>query len=364
MSVDALTLDFHVAAGDFSLDVDENLLLEGITAVFGPSGSGKSTLLRAVAGFATPERGRIACGNETWFESSNGTDLPPHRRAAGFMFQETCLFPHLDVAGNLAFAERRSRRPHQVQRADIVATLDLESLLHRNVQSLSGGERQRAALARTLLTGPRLLLLDEPLAALDRDRKAEIIPYLEKLPRQFHIPTLYVSHDIDEIAELADHALVLTGGRVQFHGPIVEAIERLDLQTLAGRFDTGVLVTGKVIRHDSDLRVSFLDLNGETLTMPIVPGLSTGETVRLRVRARDVAIAISEPKGISIRNVLAGTLIALRDDADSGFVDALVETRGSRVRARLTRAAVKDLSLVEGMPVYALIKSVSFDRGH
>lgn len=364
MSVEVLTVRVQLAFPGFELDVAENIALTGVTAIFGPSGSGKSTLLRTIAGFETPRRGQVTCGTDTWFDSTAGIDLAPHRRPVGFMFQDTRLFTHLDVAGNLAFAERRRRPAHRrLERADVVTALDLEPLLGRRVDALSGGERQRVALARTLLTGPRVLLLDEPLTALDRERKAEILPYLENLPRRFGIPTLYVSHDVDEIAALADRALVLAGGRTQMHGSIAAAVERLDLQTVAGRFDAGVLIEGRIARHDPRLRATFVDLDGDTLTMPLVGHLPPGDPIRLRIRARDVAIAIRQPDGLSIRNVFAGELASLTADPETGFVDAFVDTRGGRIRARLTRAAVEDLALAPGMPVFALVKSVTFERG-
>jgi len=364
VSAEALSICVQLGFAGFELDVDEDIALDGVTAVFGPSGSGKSTLLRAVAGFEKPRAGRIACGAETWFDAGTSVDLAPHRRPVGFMFQDTRLFDHLDVAGNLAFADERRRRSEPgIARRDVIRALDLEGLLARRVGALSGGERQRVALGRTLLTGPQILLLDEPLTALDRERKAEILPYLESLPRRFGIPTLYVTHDVDEIAQLADRALVLASGRAQMHGSIAEAMERLDLQTVAGRFDAGVLVQGRVSRHDPRLRATFVDLCGDLLTMPLVDHLAPGDPIRLRIRARDVAIAIREPTGLSIRNVFPGRLAALTEDPRTGFVETLVETRGARIRARLTRAAVEDLSLTVGMPVFALVKSVTFERG-
>lgn len=365
MSAESLTVRVTVALGDFELNVDEAIALAGVTAIFGPSGSGKSTLLRTIAGFETPASGCISCTSETWFDSENRVNLPPHIRKAGMMFQDTRLFPHLDVTGNLAFAEKRRRQSHRrIERAAVTNALDLEPLLERRVESLSGGERQRVALGRTLLGDPRLLMLDEPLAGLDRERKAEIIPYLESLPRQFDIPTLYVSHDVDEIAELADRALVLTAGRTALHGTIADAVESLDWQTTTGRYEAGVLVQGVIARHDSRLKATFVDLGGDTLTMPLLERASPGQPIRLRVRARDVAIATRKPEGLSIRNVFPGRLVSISGDDESGFLDVLVETRGGRIRARLTRAAGEELRLEEGMQVFALVKSVTFDRNN
>lgn len=362
MSADTLHLQASLAVAGFSLAVDEQIDLDGVTAVFGPSGSGKSTLLRVIAGFATPSAGRIAFAGQVWFDSREGINLAPHRRPVGFMFQDARLFAHLDVAGNLAFAERRIRRTLPgFERQAVVAALDLEDLLARPVADLSGGERQRVALARTLLSAPRLLLLDEPLAALDRARKAEILPYLETLPRQFRLPTLYVSHDIDEVAGLADHMLVLAGGRVQQHGSAAAVVERLDLQPLAGRYEGGVLLEGRVSGHDERLQLSFVDVGGDRLTLPLLARVTDGDAVRVRIRARDVSIATRRPEGLSIRNVLPGTLTAVDSDARTGVAVASVQLQGAHIRARLTLAAVEELGLEAGMPVYALVKSVSFE---
>jgi molybdate transport system ATP-binding protein len=362
MSAETLAFRLSVAFAGFDLDVDETLELHGVTAVLGPSGSGKSTLLRAIAGFERPAAGRIACGDEVWFDSEAGVNLPAHRRPVGFMFQDARLFSHLDVAGNLGFAVKRRRRQNPVIELEgAVAALDLGPLLARRIGSLSGGERQRVALARTLLAGPRLLLLDEPLASLDRERKTDILPYLENLPK-FNIPTVYVSHDIDEVAWLADRVLVLTGGRVQLHGTADAVLERLDLQPVAGRLEAGVLAEGTVARHDPRLRLTYVDLRGDLLTMPMIERVPPGQRVRLRIRARDVAIATHRPEGLSIRNVLPGTLTDIVEEPETGFAEVFVQLRSTRIRARLTRAATEALRLEKGMAVFALIKSVSFEQ--
>ena len=359
MCADSLHLEIDLAREDFSLRVDERLPATGVTAVFGPSGSGKSTLLRAIAGFETPHAGHIALDGEVWFESETGVDLAPHRRPVGILFQDARLFAHLDVRGNLDFAERRSRDGHASMRMDeLVDALDLDALLARKVENLSGGERQRVALARTLLTRPKLLLLDEPLSALDHERKAEILPYLDRVQERFHLPTLYVSHDIDEVAHIADHVLVLIGGRAHLRGTVLEVFERLDVAMLEGRFEEGVLVEGHIDSHDARLQLTHVSLAGDLLTMPMVAELESGRSVRLRIRARDVALATLKPEAVSIRNILPGKLKELHSDPQSGQVEATVRLRGAEVRARVTRAAVEDLGLEPGMDVFVLIKSV------
>jgi len=364
MSAEELDLRIRIDRPSFDLDVSERLELSGVTAVFGPSGSGKSTLLRAIAGFEKPAPGRIAAGDGVWFDSEKGIDVAPHRRPVGFMFQDARLFAHLDVARNLAYGERRRRgRLEGFDRADVISALDLGPLLARAIDSLSGGERQRVALGRTLLVHPELLLLDEPLSALDRERKADILPYLEAVTERFRIPTFYVSHDIDEVAQLADRVLVLVDGRVSIHGPTAAIVERLDLQPITGRFEAGVLLEGRVVRHDVRLHLTHLDVHGDALTMPMIERIPPGGTIRFRIRARDVALATRRPEGLSIRNVLPGTLTDLVVDPETGIAHALVQLQADRIRARLTQAAVEDLGLETGMSVFALVKSVSFERG-
>jgi len=356
-----LDLSLRVERAAFTLEVEERLEDVGVTAVFGASGSGKTTLLRALAGFERPSRGRIALGDEVWFDREARLDLPPHRRAVGFLFQEGRLFTHLDVAGNLAFGERRRGRG-ALSRRDVVDALDLSPLLARRIPSLSGGERQRVALGRTLLAGPRLLLLDEPLSALDAGRKAEILPFLEEVTRRFRIPTLLVSHDVDEVVRLSDRVLVLGEGQVQDEGPTADVIDRLDLASITGRDEEGVVVEGHVAQHDERLHLTRVDIQGDALTLPLAPRLAPGDPVRLRILARDVAIAVERPRGLSIRNVLPGRVESVRL-APPGAADVTLQLRGSHLRARLTQAAVEELALAEGREVFALVKSVSLDRG-
>ncbi|MCY4041561.1 MAG: molybdenum ABC transporter ATP-binding protein [Gammaproteobacteria bacterium] len=359
MSAEVLRLKIDLKLGDFALSVDEAVSAAGVTAVFGPSGSGKSSLLRAIAGFETPQAGCVSLGSETWFDGERRIAKPPHARPVGFLFQDARLFSHLDVAGNLAFAECRSRSASDSFEAEeLIDILDLAALLNRRVEHLSGGERQRVALARTLLTRPKLLLLDEPLSALDQARKSEILPYLDRAQARFDIPTLYVSHDLDEVAHIADRVLVLAGGQVAMQGGTFEVFERLDLILLDGFDDRGVLVEGRVIDHDARLHVTHVDIGGDVLTMPRAEHLQVGAKVRLRVRARDVAVATRHPDAISIRNVLAGKLIDLKPTDRLAEVDVRIRLQGSEVRATLTQAAVQELALVPGMDVWALVKSV------
>jgi len=357
-----LAVDVRIAFGTFDLDLNHRFALDGITALFGPSGCGKTTLLRIVAGLERNARGRIRFGDETWFDDDARIFVPLHKRGVGYVFQDTRLFPHLSVAGNLRYAARRSAGiASPIDTASVVAALDLAPLLKRWPPSLSGGERQRVAIGRSLLTRPRLLLMDEPLAALDIQRKAEILPYIERLPDTFGVPVIYVTHAIDEVARLAQRMVVLSAGRKFAEGPVAEILERLDLQPMTGRFEAGVLLTARVAGHDPAFRLTRLDLHGQTLDMPMLD-LPVGSEVRLRVRARDVSLAIERPRGISVRNILSGILARIEEEPETAFAETLVDIGGARLRARITRAAVAELSLVPGAPVFALVKSIAFDR--
>ena len=394
-----LEVDVRVAFDGFDLQVEQSIPAAGVTAVFGPSGSGKTTLLRAVLGFEPGARGRIALDGETWLDSGRGVQVPAHRRAVGCTFQDGRLFPHLDVAGNLRYADRRSRQSRAgaarsssvpaggagKRRADpdravaggnapqvdpdraavafdeVVDALDLGPLLGRRPHTLSGGERQRAALGRALLSRPRLLLLDEPLSALDRRRKAEIMPYLLALHPRFGIPTLYVSHAVDEVALLADRVLVLAEGRVQAFGGTVEVLEQLDLAPLTERFRAAAVLEARVDAHDDDYRLTWLDLDGQRLSVPRIEHLAAGESARLLVHARDVSLAVERPSPTSIRNVLSGVLVELQQDEWTAFAEATVDLGSHRLRARITRASAAELGLAVGSPVFALLKSVSLD---
>ncbi len=361
-----LDIDIGVTLDEFQLGVKEKLDAPGITALFGPSGSGKSTLLRVLAGFQSAT-GTVSFNGSVWQDTDSGTFMAPHHRPVGYMFQDARLFPHLSVRGNLDFAARRAARSgsNEAQSAfsmdHVMAAFDLAELVGRRPGTLSGGERQRVALARTLLRRPQLLLLDEPLAALDQERKSEIMPYLDALPGEFDIPTIYVSHSADEVAQLADQMWVLANGRVHAAGATAEIMQRLDIQSVMGRFEAGAVIRARVLDHDQGYHLTGLDFGGQRLTMPMVDRLAAGDQVRLRIRARDVALATTRPEGISIRNVLAGNITEIVEQSGSPFAEARVEVGGQHLRARLTRAAADEMQLATGKPVFALIKSIAFD---
>ena len=357
-----IAFDVHIAFGEFDLQINHSMPVESIIGLFGPSGCGKSTLLRIISGLERNAQGQIRFGGEVWQDTSRGIFVLPHKRCVGYVFQDVRLFPHLTVAGNLRYAEKRSRgADSKIDIEGVVAALDLAPLMTRRPSSLSGGERQRVAIGRTLLTRPRLLLMDEPLAALDIKRKAEILPYIERLPKAFQIPIIYVTHSIDEVARLAERMLVLANGRQVTYGPVTEALERLDLQPIAGRFEAGVILTARVTRHDLTYRLTHLDHQGKEIVMPMAD-VAIGSDVRLRIRARDVALATKAPESISIRNVLPGTVAEIVEEPHTAFAETLVDIGGAKIRARVTRSAIAALALMPGKPVFVLFKSIAFDR--
>ena len=360
MSDDRLSLQLRATRGAFDLDIEAEIPLAGITAIFGPSGSGKTSLLRLIAGLDRPDQGRIAMGGEVWSDSARRTFTPAHQRPVGLVFQDARLFTHLSVAGNLDFAQRRAVRG--VGRFDaetIIEALDLVPLLPRRPASLSGGEAQRVALGRALLTQPRLLLLDEPMAGLDHARRAELLPYLDTTLRQLEIPALYVSHSVEEVVRLADRVLALAQGQCVAMGPAEAVFDQLEIEPLEREFEAGSVLAGTLIGTDERLQLSRVDIGGQVLELPM---LQPGDTVRLRIRARDVAIATLRPQAISIRNVLDGRIVSLTPAEGSPYCDLVVSIGASQIKARLTRASVEALELVPGQAVYALVKSASFDR--
>ena len=355
-----LSVDIRLARPGFGMAVAHEFAAGGITALFGRSGAGKSTLLRVIAGFEPKAQGMVRFGGAVWQDARRF--VAPHRRGVGFVWQDTRLFGHLSVAGNLRYAARRAPDAASVVRGeDVIGALHISPLMERRPATLSGGERQRVAIARALLSGPEVLLLDEPLAALDLKARAAILPLIARLPRAFGLPVIHVTHSVGEVAQLADRMLVLSGGRVIAAGGVAECLGSADILPATGRFEAGVMLEARVIGHDPGLRMSYAALGGHVLDIPGV-SLAEGETVRLRIRARDVSVAVKKPEGLSIRNILPGRVVELAADPGTAFAETLIDIGAGRIRARLTRASVADLGLCEGMEVFALIKSVSFDR--
>ena len=355
-----ITAAFDLAWPGFRLNVDLTLPAKGVTALFGHSGSGKTTLLRCIAGLERAA-GRLIVAGEVWQDEH--TFLPTHRRPLGMVFQEASLFPHLTVRGNLDYGRKRLPKGEPRQSIESIAELlGIGHLLERRPDRLSGGERQRVGIARALLVNPRLLLLDEPLAALDHARKQEILPYLERLRDELAIPMLYVSHAPDEVARLADYLVAIDGGQVRSHGPLAETLARIDLPILLGE-DVGVVLDARLGAIDRDWHLAQVDFPGGQLWTRD-PGLPPGKAVRVRVLARDVSLAIGDSGPSSIQNVLPGVVDSLAADEHPGLLLVRVAVRdalggSSQLVARLTRRSADQLGIAPGLPVRVQVKSVA-----
>lgn len=356
----ALELRLRLARPGFSLDVDLSLPGEGVNAMSGPSGSGKTTLLRCLAGLERANEGFIQVGDEVWEDTTSRRSVPAHRRAIGYVFQQPGLFPHLSVADNLAYGWRRLPAAQRtLDRDSLLRTLGIEHLLERRPGGLSGGERQRVGIARALLRAPRLLLMDEPLASLDNERKGEILPYLERLREQLAIPVVYVSHSMEEIARLADHLVVLERGRVLASGPLNTLLTRLDLP-LAKGLDAGVIIEGVVSGYDPQWRLLHLRVGAGGGTLRVPHGeRPTGSRLRVRVLARDVSLSLDAHSNSSILNRLPAVIGPQADATASGDVLITLDCQGTPLLARLTRYSVDHLGLVPGTVVWAQIKGVA-----
>ena len=352
--MEGIQLRMRVDWPDFQLDVDLALPGRGITALFGHSGSGKTTLLRCIAGLERAPQGLLRVNGETW--QDRDTWLPTHRRPLGYVFQEASLFPHLTVLGNLQYGLSRVKGDcHSLDPAIIL--LGIGHLLDRKPDRLSGGERQRVAIARALAVNPRLLLMDEPLAALDLARKREILPYLERLHDELDIPVVYVSHAPDEVARLADYLVALEGGRVQASGPLQSTLTRLDLPIRLGE-DAGAILEGTVGALDEPWHLVRVDFAGGSLWARN-PGLAMGRKVRVRVLARDVSLAMEKPGPSSIQNLLPAQVDAIADDDHPGLVLVRLLVGESRLVARVTARAVANLGIEPGQMLWAQVKSVA-----
>jgi molybdate transport system ATP-binding protein len=357
-----IAVDVAAVRGSFTLDVKAEFSQSGTTVVLGPSGAGKTTLLRAIAGLEQEARGRVRVGKHYWLDSARGIFLPPHKRALGYVFQDGRLFPHLTVRGNLDYAERRAREEGpRLERKQILEVLIIEKLLDRPSTTLSGGEIQRVALARALLTRPRLLLMDEPLSALDLARRAEALAYIERVPEEFGIPIIYVTHAIEEAARLAKELAVMVDGRLIASGPAQAILARLDLARYLGHFEAGAIVDGVVSGEDRAYGITSVDIGTGMLQVPIL-GLQMGSRLRLRIRARDVAISMTRPEGLSIRNIIPVTVEEIAEEKESAFAELRLLTAQQVLRARITRRSVEELGLRPGRAAYALIKSIAVDR--
>jgi molybdate transport system ATP-binding protein len=349
---------FCVDFSSFKFDIDIHLSADGVTALFGPSGSGKTTVLRCVAGLIRAPAGYLSVNGDIWQDEQRGIFLPTHRRPIGVVFQEASLFPHLSVLDNLQYGMKRAGlTPKEAGLDNVLALLGIEHLLDRGTTLLSGGERQRVAIARALLRRPRLLLMDEPLAALDLKRKSEILPYLERLHDELDIPILYVSHSPDEVARLADYLVLMEEGRVVAQGSLSETMGRIDLASSFAD-DVAVVLTVIVGAHDDD-DITRLDFSGGTITVGRRPDV-LGKKLRCRIHARDVSLSLSRHSDMSIANIFPATVSAIGDTSTLGHV--LIEVilnGGQKLVARITKRSCAQLALRPGLTVWAQVKAVA-----
>ncbi|MGH8177485.1 MAG: molybdenum ABC transporter ATP-binding protein [Steroidobacter sp.] len=347
---------------EFTLDVLIEVADAGVIALFGRSGCGKTTLVNIVAGLLEADDARVEIDGIVLEDAQERVRLPAERRRIGYVFQDARLFPHFDVLGNLRYGERRVRDgAARITLDQVVALLGLQALLSRRVQQLSGGERQRVALGRALMSQPRLLLLDEPLAALDAARREEVLPYLEKLRDELRIPMIYVSHQFEEVLRLATHVVLLEQGRVVAQGAVDVVSLHPRLRAIVGPDAVGAVLLGTVEAADDVTGLAALRVGASVLHVAL-RGIRTGVAVRVQLLARDVILATCRPEGLSVRNVLTGTIARIAgDDADTDLV--YVDVGGASVLARVTRAASTALGLRTGTPVWVLVKAVSI-RGH
>jgi molybdate transport system ATP-binding protein len=339
----------------FTLDVDLDLPARGVTALFGHSGSGKTTLLRCIAGLERAPHGRLVVNGEVWQDDSHW--LPTHKRPLGYVFQEASLFPHLTVLGNLRYGLRRVTGTQRVNLDTAIELLGIGPLLARHPDHLSGGERQRVSIARALALSPRVLLMDEPLAALDLQRKQEILPYLERLHSELDIPVLYVSHAPDEVARLADHIVALEAGRALACGPLGDTLARLDLPIRLGE-DAGVVLDAVVAERDAAWHLARVTFPGGSLWVRD-GGHALGQTVRVRILARDVSIALHPVSDTSILNCLPATVDQLAPDDHPALMLLRLRLGESPLIARLTQRSAAELGLTPGDKVWVQIKAVA-----
>jgi molybdate transport system ATP-binding protein len=349
---------FWLRRGHFRLDAALELPGSGVTALFGRSGCGKTTLLRCIAGLEPAARGHLEVDGQVWQDDAQRVFRPAHARPIGYVFQDARLFPHLDVRGNLAYGQ--SRTPAAERRAgweQAVRGLGVDALLARRPEHLSGGERRRVAIARALLAGPRLLLLDEPLAGLDQAAKQQILEGLERLARELAMPVLYVSHEIDEIARIADHLALLEQGRMLGSGPLGPMLARLDLPT-ARDDDAGVIVDTVAGAQDEGFGLTWLEFAGGRIQVPHAP-IAPGQRVRLRIRARDVSLTLSPHTDTSILNRLPATISAFGDAGHPANVIVRLDVAGTPLLACITRRSRAQLHLETGAAVWAQVKAVA-----
>ena len=338
----------------------------GVTALFGKSGAGKTSIVQMLSGLMTPDNGQIAIDGTPVYDSATGLNVAPERRHVGYVFQDARLFPHMTVRRNLEYGARRNRERSGTGNDsgpgfdDVIDVLAIAPLLDRQPHLLSGGEKQRVALGRALLSAPRLLLMDEPLAALDAERKWEVLPFIDRIQRDFGTPIVYVSHSIEEILQIADTMVLIANGGVAAAGPVEEVLNRPDLLRAAGDGNAGSVIPVRTTAIDAGYGIATLSFSGGEFRVT-APGLTIGESLRIRVRARDVSLATERPQHVSVLNVFEGTVAGVLS-AHGPQVDVSVDVGGTMIWSQITRKSLDDLSLQPGAKVFAMVKAVAIDR--
>ncbi|MBS0167699.1 MAG: molybdenum ABC transporter ATP-binding protein [Nitrospira sp.] len=352
---------FDVRFSNFHLNVDMDVPMSGITAIFGPSGSGKTTLLRCLTGLERAPNGFMQLGEEVWQDERLGRCVPFYQRPIGYVFQEPRLFPHYDVNANLLYGYKRIP-PHarRITPEQVVEILGIEHLLERRIHKLSGGEQQRVAIGRALLTSPKLLLLDEPLASLDIQRKQELLPYIRQLHEHLRIPVLYVSHAIAEILQLADRVVLLKDGKVTAAGALNEMITSLKFRGYFAGHRIGAVLDARVAAHDAEYGLTQLEFNGQSLFVPL-QSVAVGNLVRVHILSNDVSLVLGKTiVPTSVLNILEATIVEIQETNQSS-VDVLLDIGASLV-AGITKKSLMSLGLKPGQRVFAHIKAVALNE--
>lgn len=347
----------------FSLHASLDAPTPGVVALFGPSGCGKTTLINIISGLLRPDEGRVELDGVVLTDTRERIRVPVERRRIGYVFQDSRLFPHLGVLANLRYGLRRApRQSRAIGLEEVLALLGLEPLLGRRPHQLSGGERQRVALGRALLSQPRLLLLDEPMAALDAARREEVLPYLERLRDRLSMPMVFVSHQLEEVLRLATHVALMQGGQIVASGSLSDISLRPELRAIIGPEAVGAILDGVVTRVDTEGGMADVQIGRGTLYIS-VPGMRIGTRMRIQLLARDIILATQPPRGLSVRNAIEGIITEVSDDAGQAVLVKIDIGAGAALLSRITRNAAQALGLRAGMAVWALVKAVSA-RGH
>ncbi len=353
-----ITAQFQLNYSAFQLDVDLRLPNSGVTVLFGESGSGKTTLLRCIAGLQHAENGYLEINGKVWHDSAKKQFLPTFQRNLGYVFQEANLFAHLTVLGNLQYGLKRIAQNSNTEHFNqVIALLGIEHLMKRMPERLSGGEKQRVAIARALVLNPEILLMDEPLAALDAKRKQEILPFLSRLHHSLKIPVLYVTHSQQEVAQLADYLVLLANGKVQAAGLLADTFSRLDLPQAQEREAISVWQV-TVVEHESEYQLTRVAFAGGFLSLPAIHAV-LGTTLRLQIYARDVSITLDISAATSILNVLPATINDIIENGSGGHSVIRLQVGNLPLLAHITRKSTQLLNLRCGMPVYVQIKGTS-----